>query len=276
MHKLLKANFSRLIKNKVFWLSMAAVFFLSLFNILNFYRQTISVEGMAGAGLEDNFFEFLPMLGIISSIITGLFLGTEYSDGTMRNKLIIGHTRTNIYLSSAVTAAAVSAAITLSMFAGGAAGVPLLGFQKMTLPYVLLYILTGVLSSAALSALLTLIGMNCSRKAEAAVIAILSAIAMMVMGSVIYNMLQEPEMISEMVMTSSGIDHTEPHLNPDYVGGTLRAFLTTLLNILPSGQQILMANLELVKPTRCLCYSAGLTTVLTICGIAMYRKKDLK
>ncbi len=276
MHKLLNANFSRLRKNKVFWLCIAAVFLIAAFNVLNFYRQITSVDEVAFAGLEEHYFELLPLFGILSSIVIGLFLGTEYSDGTMRNKLIIGHTRTNIYLSSAVTCAAVSAAVTFSMFVGGAIGIPLLGFQTMPLSAILLYMLAGVLSSVALSAVFTLISMNCSRKAEGAVIAILSALAMMIIGSVIYNMLQEPEMISEMVMTSNGIDHTEPHLNPDYVGGTLRSVLIVLLQILPSGQQILMANLELLQPTRCMFYSVGLTVVLTICGKIIYRKKDLK
>lgn len=276
MHKLLNANFSRLIKNKVFWLCIAAVFLIATFNVLNFYRQIASVDEVVPAGLEEHYFELLPLLGILSSIAISLFLGTEYSDGTMRNKLIIGHTRTNIYLSSAVTGAAVSSAVTFSMFVGGAIGIPLLGFQAMPLSVILLYMLAGVLSSIALSAVFTLISMNCSRKAEGAVIAILSAIAMMIIGSVIYNMLQEPEMVSEMVMTSNGIEQTEPHLNPDYIGGSLRSVLTVLLQILPSGQQILMANLELLQPTQCMLYSMGLTVALTICGSIIYRKKDLK
>lgn len=276
MHKLLNANFSRLIKNKVFWLCIAAVFLIATFNVLNFYRQIASVDEVVPAGLEEHYFELLPLLGILSSIVISLFLGTEYSDGTMRNKLIIGHTRTNIYLSSAVTGAAVSAAVTFSMFVGGAIGIPLLGFQAMPLSAILLYMVAGLLSSIALSAVFTLTSMNCSRKAEGAVIAILSAIAMMIIGSVIYNMLQEPEMVSEMVMTSNGIEQTEPHLNPDYIGGSLRSVLTVLLQILPSGQQILMANLELLHPTQCMLYSMGLTVVLTFCGSIIYRKKDLK
>lgn len=276
MHRLLKANFSRLTKNRVFWLCISAVFLIAVFNIMNFYRQTKTVDAIANAALEDHYFEFIPMLGILSAIVISLFFGTEYNDGTMRNKLIIGCTRTNIYLSSVVTSAAVSAAVTLACFIGGLVGIPLLGAWAMPLSGVLLYILAGILSSIALSAIFTFISVNCSRKAESAVIAILTALVLMIFGSIIYNKLQEPEMISEMTMTVNGIEQTAPHQNPDYIGGPLRSVMTAILHILPSGQQILMANLELIKPIQCICYSIGLAVIVTVCGAVMYRKKDLK
>ncbi len=276
MHRLLRANFSRFTKNRVFWLCISAVFLVSVFNILNFYRQTQVVDAMANAVLDDHFFELIPMLGILSAIIISLFFGTEYSDGTMRNKLIIGSTRTNIYLSSAVTSAAVSAALTLACFLGGLVGIPLLGAWAMPLSNVLLYILAGILSSIALSAIFTFISVNCSRKAESAVIAILTALVLMILGSIIYNKLQEPEMISELMMTVNGIEQAEPHLNPNYIGGPLRSVMTAILHILPSGQQILMANLELMNPTQCICYSIGLTIFVTICGAVLFHKKNIK
>ena len=39
-------------------------------------------------------------VSIISAIFIGLFIGTEYSNGTMRNKLVIGHSRGAIYFSN--------------------------------------------------------------------------------------------------------------------------------------------------------------------------------
>ncbi len=276
MLRLLRANFSRLAKNKVFWLCISAVFLVAVFNMMNFYRQTKTADAIANAALEDHYFEFIPMLGMLSAIVISLFFGTEYSDGTMRNKLIIGSTRANIYLSSMVTSAAVSAAITLACFIGGLVGIPLLGAWTMPLSGVLLYILAGILSSIALSAIFTFISVNCSRKAESAVIAILTALVLMVLGSIIYNKLQQPEMVSEMMVTVNGFEQTEPHPNPDYIGGALRSVMTAILHILPSGQQILMANLELGKPIQCVCCSIGLTILVTACGALIYRKKDLK
>lgn len=276
MYRLLRADFARLKKNKAFGLCISAVFLTAVINALNLYRQVKVTDGMIGDALDTYYFEFLPMLGIFSAIVISLFFGTEYSDGTMRNKLIVGSTRTNIYLSSAVTSAAVSAAVTFAWFIGGLMGVPLLGMWMMPLSDVLLYILTGVFASVALSAIFTFISMNCSRKAEGAVIAILSSLLLLILASVIYNMLQEPEMTREMVVTANGMELTDPHLNPDYVGGALRTVLTALLHLLPTGQQILIANLELVQPLQHVCYAIGLTIAVTVCGMLVYRKKDLK
>lgn len=276
MRKLLRAYFSRLAKNRIFWVCISAVFLIAVFNISNFYRQTQAVDAMANAALDDHFFELIPMLGILSAMIISLFFGTEYSDGTLRNKLIIGSTRTSIYLSSAATSAAVSAALTLACFIGGLVGIPLLGAWAMPLSEVLLYIFAGIGSSIALSAIFTFISVNCSRKAESAVIAILTALVLMILGSFLYNRLQEPEMVSEMMVTVNGIEQTEPHLNPHYVGGPLRSAMTAMLHILPSGQQILMANLELINPAQCICYSIGLTIFVTACGAVLFRKKDIK
>ncbi len=276
MYKLLRAYFSRLAKNRVFWICMSAVFLIAAFSVLNFYRQTQAVDAMENAALDDQFFGLMPLFGIPTAVAISLFLGTEYSDGTLRNKLIIGSSRTSIYLSSAVTGAAASAALTLAGFLGGLVGMPLLGAWAMPFSEVLLYILAGMLSSIALAAIFTFIGVNCSRKAEGAVIAILAALALLIAGSIIYNWLQEPEMVSSMVMTENGMELTEPKLNPHYVGGTLRSVLTALLHILPSGQQVLMANLELADPMECICYSIGLTFLVTACGAAVFRKKDIK
>ena len=37
-----------------------------------------------------------------AAVFIGVFVGTEYSDGTLRNKLIIGHSRSSIYISNLI------------------------------------------------------------------------------------------------------------------------------------------------------------------------------
>ena len=37
---------------------------------------------------------------LLSSILTGLYLGTDYSNGTIRNKLTVGRTRIEIYFAN--------------------------------------------------------------------------------------------------------------------------------------------------------------------------------
>ncbi|MEG0494561.1 MAG: ABC transporter permease, partial [Clostridia bacterium] len=52
------------------------------------------------APIDQIFFFQAVIIGLVSPLFCGLFLGTEYSDGTMRNKLIVGQKREKIYLSS--------------------------------------------------------------------------------------------------------------------------------------------------------------------------------
>ena len=47
--------------------------------------------------LDALFFNFMTWIGIVMAVFIGLFQGTEYGDGTIRNKLIIGLPRKEIY-----------------------------------------------------------------------------------------------------------------------------------------------------------------------------------
>ncbi len=42
------------------------------------------------------------MIGVVIAIFTSLFLGVEYSEGAIRNKISMGHKRTAIYLSNLI------------------------------------------------------------------------------------------------------------------------------------------------------------------------------
>ena len=41
-----------------------------------------------GFVLDGCLFECLPMMGLLSAFFRSLFIGSEYSDGTIRNKII--------------------------------------------------------------------------------------------------------------------------------------------------------------------------------------------
>ena len=41
-------------------------------------------------------------MGLVAAILTSMFIGSEYSDGTIRNKLVVGHSRMRIYLANLI------------------------------------------------------------------------------------------------------------------------------------------------------------------------------
>ena len=92
----------------------------------------------------------------------------------------------------------------------------------------------------------------------------------------IYNALSEQEFISGVVITLEGMHMGEPTLNPNYIRGVLRTVYETILNILPTGQAILMANLDITRPLFQMTASLFLILLICACGALLFSKKDLK
>ena len=100
MNKLLSADFTRLWKNKVFWLGAACMALLACWIICIGYGQNVRWAdddiGFEPNRLDAYLFQFAPMIGGFAAVIISLFLGADYSDGTIRNKLIVGSRRRDI------------------------------------------------------------------------------------------------------------------------------------------------------------------------------------
>ena len=134
----------------------------------------------------------------------------------------------------------------------------------------------ALLLTAALAALLTLLCLLIPNRAVSAVAAILLMFGLIVVGSVFYNALCEPEMAAAAIMTVNGFEVGEPTPNPDYVSGALRTVYQFAVDALPTGQAILLANQELAHPAVSLSASAGLVLLCTAVGMLVFRRKDLK
>ena len=95
---------------------------------------------------------------------------------------------------------------------------------------------------AALTALFTLVGMNVSGKAASAVASLLLALGLLLAAGMLFSSLSQPEMTSGVTVTADGMSMTDPMPNPSYVGGMRREVYTFLMDALPTGQGLLMAN----------------------------------
>ena len=68
------------------------------------FREALSQAGRTcdpaqGWDIDEALFQFPMIHGVMLAAFVPLFLGADYSDGTIRNKLIAGHRRSGIYLS---------------------------------------------------------------------------------------------------------------------------------------------------------------------------------
>lgn len=277
MRKLLSANLSRLWKDKIFWLCAVCVLLVSVMAMLADCRYAAENKAAGYAvSLEQYYFNTVPFMGIFIAVFTAMFLGTEYSDGTIRNKVTVGHTRTDIYLAGFITCCVGSVLLLTAGFLGGLVGVPAFGLWSIDAAKLLGLLAVAVLFTVALTAIFTVIGMLVTHKAFSVVFAIFLFLAMLIAASSMYNRLCELEFYSGIMITSEGMQMSEPSLNPDYLTGTARTVYEWLLDILPTGQSILLSNLETARPLRQMISSVAVTVLSVLCGMLVFRKKDLK
>lgn len=231
--------------------------------------------------LEDLFFTYVMLSAILLPVFCSLFLGTEFSDGTIRNKLIIGHSRSSIYLSNLVlcTAAGLLIALTYMPFSL-LTGAPLHGFFNPATPLSAIFISIGcsIVLTLANAAIYTFVAMLSQNKAITSVICILSAFLLLTMGGFIRARLQEPEMWEPYVFVSETgeLIQEEASPNPYYVGGIKRDAYEFLNDFLPGGQACSLISMPVAHPGRMALYSGLITIVFTGFGIYCFQKKDIK
>lgn len=277
MRKLLGANFVRLKKSKVFWICTGGMVLFGLFRIFQQYQDKVAFGDELYVSLEASLFNHAMVIGILCAVFISLFIGTEYSDGTIRNKLVIGHGRVAVYLSNLIT----SIAAALLMVIGYtipvcALGIPLLAPLKAPLHLVAAMALGCILMTAACCSLCTLLSMACQNKTVAAVIALLASVSLLLSATYIKARLEAPEYWNAYVMEGGGEPGLESIPNPQYLRGTERVIYQTALDILPTGQGLQYSLMEAFHLWQMPVYSVGIILLSTGAGIAIFRKKDIK
>lgn len=277
MNKLLAANFSRLIRSKAFWGGMVFMLVIGVGMPIMHYNS-MRKEGYP-MYIDNGFFISALLIGILLSILCSMFVGTEYSDGTIRNKVVVGQKRPVIYLSNLITCAVAGilmCAVCLIVYL--CVGIPLLGFFRTEINLILIFVLCLFGLTIAFSSIFTFIAMLNQNKAVVAVICILSAFLLLLGSSYIIAQLNEPEMYeSYMYLDESGeivTDEAQP--NPNFVGGTKRKVYEFLTDILPGGQAQQISNMAAEQPWLLLLYSGVVTVGTAGAGLLLFQRKDLK
>ncbi|MBD5170201.1 MAG: ABC transporter permease subunit [Oscillibacter sp.] len=274
MRNLLHANFFRLKRDGVFWLCVSAMLVLSAGFIVTWCLENLEKDNIPYLDLF--YFRFSPALGFFYAIFSCLFLSVEYSEGTIRNKLAVGHTRREVYLSSFLSVFAASLCMALVWLIGGLAGVPFLGFLTMGPAGMILCAAVVVGFTAAFSAIYVFIGLLNDRR-SVTVITISVWLLMTLVVGILGNALHEPEMIRNgMVSMENGTVTVIMNPNPYYISGIQRAVYEFLVDFLPTGQADSLQNILLDHPLRMLLCSVFVTAAATFGGIKLFEHKDLK
>lgn len=228
--------------------------------------------------LDICFFAYASVIGIVISVFISLYIGTEYSDGTIRNKLIIGHTRPVIYLANLFTCMVTALLMTIAyMVPAAILGRSLMGNFQLGAKAVLILSFGSMLMVVAMSAIFTLISMLIQNKAVAAIFAVGGIFVFLFAAIYLTSALSQPETYTGYELDVNGqMVEGEEEPNPSYVSGTKRVIYETLLDVIPTGQSIQYSGTDVKYPGRLPVYSAVIAVVTTGIGVVVFRKKDLK
>ncbi len=275
MSRLLSAGLIRLKKSKLFWLFCGLMFALGLFFPASLYLQAQKYN--LATTIDQTFFSHVMYMGVISAVFVSLFIGTEYSDGAIRNKLMLGHSRISIYFSNLILCMTATLFISVSyMIPNAAAGILLLGSFALDPKTVIILVFCLLCISFTITALFTMAAMLIHNKASIAVATILAAFLLLFAASYLAASLSQPKELPNYMLTADGeVKQGEPVPNRRYLSGTKRQAYQFLLEFLPQGQSLLLTSGELpVK--NALVYDGIIAVFATGLGVLGFRKKDIK
>lgn len=277
MRKLLAANFARLKKDTVFWLAMLCMTAGSVFfSFLNF--QTSLRYDIDPIYVEDVLFNLFPMIAFVCAGFISLYLGTEFDENTIRNKLIVGHTRTEVFFANYLTCMVASLLLLFGILLfSGVTGYILFKVFLMDWTQLAFLILCCILITMVFSALCVGFGMNVHRKAISIVATTIFMFGILFVASYMGDALQEAEMVYDGVtITKDGIQYGDLIPNPAYVGGTTRKVMEFIYDMLPTGQAIQLNNMDFERCLRWPWLSAIMLVIATAAGYLPFCKRDIR
>ena len=187
MANLLAEGYRRLFKGKRFYICMIVYLSIALFEII-IYR--IGNTMFSGAGdllnVDTLIFSGLSLTVLMTAITGGMLIARDYTNNTIRNKIIIGHSRTNIYLANLIVTSTI---ILIYLFAYilfiCAVGIPLVGTGEFPSADMVKNIFLTIPIMLAFSSLITFITMSIKSVGGA-----ILAIALDYVGSFLGTVLQ--------------------------------------------------------------------------------------
>ena len=275
MRKLLAASFSRLWKEKIFWF----VFLIMSIGSVCFNWIGYNEINNPQIYVEDMIFCMLPMSGFVFALFISMRLGTEFEEHTIRNKLVVGYNRTQIYFAEYITCMVASIILLGIMLLFATVFGLLLSLELQSGWMEIVFLLfCCVLIASVFSAMFVGISMNVGAKATSLVVSIVFLFAILLLASFCINALaEEPMAYSNITITvEDGVQFGDIIENPAYVDGTQRTVYELIADILPTGQTIQLHNLDFERAARWPVFSLMMLVIATVAGYIPFRKRDIR
>ena len=277
MRNLLSAGFARLWRCKTLWLSCAFLAAVTVRSIWTRYSE--GVRYGYHSSLDSAFLYDVLFIAFLIPIVCTLFIGTDYADGTIRNKVVCGHNKSSLYLSNLILCSVGSLIMCTAAVAPGlCVGLPLLGGFVMGPTRAVLFFASVYALSLAWTALFTFLTMLVSSRTITAAVAMLLSLALLMAGTYLEGRLEAAPTIQGYHLTVNGeIMEAEESPNPAYVPeGPVRDALQFLSDFTPGGQTLQHVNQRAERLEVLIVYDAAVFLLATAAGLLLFRRKDLK
>ena len=274
MRSLLKADFFSLLKSKITYVVLGICIGGPLLVVLLYLGLSLAINEISGEiefasiiSARDLMFSTFNMssnVGLVIPIFTGILVMADIRNGTVRNKIIMGKSRTKIYFSQLIVSVTfcVSMALVSFLVMTGSSliffkyGYPFNGSEVWNFSKALII---GLLSYGFVAALATFFAMSTKSMPLTIVFTLLIVIGLSLMCNLAFLV---PEGSSYIYIF---------YALPTY--GSVAISSSTAMNIFGGGNGVLLTNEVFIY---CLASLLGFITILTVAGQLIFNKTDLK
>lgn len=195
MNNLLKANFYKLLKDKSTYILAGVSVIISLVAIVIYkVAGSVAVDGIVVSDLANGKTLFLSGIqlgqnaGMLLPLGVAMFIGKEFSQNTIRNKVVIGYSKTKIYLANLIMSVTISAILYLVYeLVVFAVGIPMFGWgETFVFGEFMRQLINSLLILITLSAVITMISMLSRNLTAAILISMLGVVMVSAILSGVY------------------------------------------------------------------------------------------
>lgn len=257
MIKLLKADLIRLSKSSSFYLSLIAMLGLSVaFMAMQATAMDYTVP------LSRVIFLPMSMYGAAMAAFVSIFVGTDFSEGFIRNKLLITENRYSLVFSQIIVSC-LACLVVYTVVTAFTAGLGCFLFENNvdTVTLIRFYCI-GVGMCLATGCLFSVITLLCGNKTQAIIWCMALAFGMLFLAMHTNGKLVQPE-------------YKDGALNPHYVGGLRRTAYGMLHDLNPCGQAAQLSGWEVYHPVRIALIDILMIIGISVTGCKLFRRKDI-
>lgn len=277
MTNLLKANFYKMKKNKFIWIASILSVIVAIYYIRDNYN--VYHNFLSSVNINSLIFNYLPVFIIVSSILISTILGFDYSNGSIKNKIIVGHSRLKIYISNLIS----TYLIILTIYLIYVLIICLSGiflFKNLTFNFkFLINIIILFLIILSYTSISVFIAMTINNDIVSPVLNVLSSFILIIISFILLSVLSEPKYLHSddgIYINDAGIEVIDTE-NPMYIKGSKRTIYEIIVNILPTGEAFQKSRDRDINTNsyQMLGYSISFIIITNTLGIYLFYNKEL-